>query len=78
MRYPNATKEELTAPPAQYRVLGVETHSNAESVFSIGDFNSLDAAKRRRKPVPRSSSTTTAQNSSCATEAGTREAVLRA
>jgi hypothetical protein len=49
MRYPKATKEELTAPPAQYRVLGVETHSNAESVFSIGDFNSLDAAKQAAK-----------------------------
>ena len=46
MRYPNATKEELTAPPAQYRVLGVEINATSESVFSIGDFASLDAAKK--------------------------------
>jgi hypothetical protein len=46
MRYPKATKEELTAPPAQFRVLGVEIHTTSESVFSIGDFDSLDAAKQ--------------------------------
>lgn len=46
MRYPKATKEELTAPPAQYRVLGVEIQATSESVFSIGDFASLDAAKK--------------------------------
>jgi hypothetical protein len=46
MRYPKATKEELTAPHAQYRVLGVEIHATSESVFSVGDFDSLDAAKK--------------------------------
>ena len=49
MRYPKATKEALTAPPAQYRVLGVEINSTSESVFSIGDFDSLDAAKQAAK-----------------------------
>jgi hypothetical protein len=49
MRYPKATKEELTAPPAQFRVLGVEIHATSESVFSIGDFDSLDAAKKAAK-----------------------------
>jgi hypothetical protein len=49
MRYPKATKEELTAPPAQFRVLGVEINATSESVFSIGDFASLDAAKEAAK-----------------------------
>jgi hypothetical protein len=49
MRYPKATKEELTAPPAQFRVLGVEIHATSESVFSIGDFEALDAAKQAAK-----------------------------
>lgn len=46
MRYPKATKEQLTAPRGQYRVLGVEIHTTSESVFSVGDFESLDAAKK--------------------------------
>ena len=46
MRYPKATKEELTAPQSQYRVLGVEIHATSESVFSVGDFDSLDGAKK--------------------------------
>jgi hypothetical protein len=46
MRYPKAPKEALTAPPAQYRVLGVEINATSESVFSIGDFTSLDTAKK--------------------------------
>jgi hypothetical protein len=45
MRYPKATKADLTAPHAKYRVLGVEINATSESVFSIGDFDSLDAAK---------------------------------
>ena len=49
MRYPKATKEQLTAPPAQYRVLGVEINASCESVFSIGDFGSLDAAEDAAK-----------------------------
>ena len=49
MRYPKATKEELTAPQAQYRVLGVEIHATSESMFSIGDFDSLNAAKEAAK-----------------------------
>jgi hypothetical protein len=46
MRYPKATKEELTAPPGRFRVLGVEINATAESICSIGDFDSLDAAKK--------------------------------
>ena len=46
MRYPKATKEELTAPPAQFRVLGVEINASSETVFSVGDFGSLDTAKQ--------------------------------
>ena len=46
MRYPKATKEELTAPPALFRVIGVEIHATSESVFAIGDFDSLDTAKK--------------------------------
>ena len=49
MRYPNATKKVLTAPPSQFRVLGVETHSTVEAVITIGDFDSLDAAKQAAK-----------------------------
>jgi len=45
MRYPKAPKEDLTAPQTQYRVLGVEINATSESVFSVGDFDSLDAAK---------------------------------
>ena len=46
MRYPKAPKEALTAPPDRYRVLGVEISATSESVFAVGDFDSLDAAKK--------------------------------
>lgn len=49
MRYPNIPKEQLTAPARKFRVFGVETASTADEVFSIGDFDSLDSAKRAAK-----------------------------
>ena len=49
MRYPKATKQELTAPPGRFRVLGVEINATSESVFTVGDFASLDAAKEAAK-----------------------------
>ena len=49
MRYPKIPKEERTAPLSHFRVLGVETHTTAEAMFSIGDFDSLDSAKHAGK-----------------------------
>jgi hypothetical protein len=34
MRYPKATKEELTAPTAKFRVLGVDVRGESEAVGS--------------------------------------------
>ncbi len=49
MRYPKATKEELTAPTAKFRVLGVDVRAASEAVYVIGDFDSLPAAKEAAK-----------------------------
>lgn len=45
MRYPKATREQLTAPTGRFRVLGVDVGADSESVYLIGDFDSLSAAK---------------------------------
>jgi hypothetical protein len=46
MRYPKATKAELTAPSAKFRVLRVDIRGNSETVYVIADFDSLaDAAE---------------------------------
>jgi hypothetical protein len=49
MRYPKATKEELTAPTAKFRVVGVDVGAVSEAVYVIGDFDSLAAAKETAK-----------------------------
>lgn len=49
MRYPKASKEELTAPTAKFRVLAVDVGAASEAVYVIGDFDSLNAAKETAK-----------------------------
>jgi hypothetical protein len=49
MRYPKATKEELTAPPAKFRVLAVDTAGRTEAVHLVSDFDSLADAKTTAK-----------------------------
>jgi hypothetical protein len=49
MRYPKATKEELTAPTAKFRVLGVDVRADSEAGYLIGDFDSLTRAKEAAK-----------------------------
>ena len=45
MRYPKATGEDLTAPAAKYRVLGVVLDNDAPTISIIGDFPSVAAAE---------------------------------
>ncbi len=45
MRYPAASKEQLKAPKAQYRVVGVDVEDAAGTLYQVGDFATLDAAQ---------------------------------
>ena len=45
MRYPKATKADLTAPVAKFRVLGVIVDNDAAEIYMIGDFPSVAAAE---------------------------------
>lgn len=49
MRNPKAKKEQLTAPIAKFRVLGVDVRTDSESAYLIGDFDSLADAKQAAK-----------------------------
>ncbi len=45
MRYPKATRKDLTAPASQFRVLGVFVDGDSAEIFIIGDFPSMSAAE---------------------------------
>lgn len=45
VRYPDASKDELTAPKSQLRVVGVDVQEGL-GLYHIGDFDSLNDAHR--------------------------------
>lgn len=45
MRYPKATKQDLTAPTSKFRVLGVLVDDDSAHIYLIGDFPSVIAAE---------------------------------
>ncbi len=45
MRYPTATRTDLTAPPGKFRVLAVLVEQESADVYNAGDFGSLAAAE---------------------------------
>ncbi len=45
MRYPTASKEQLTAPKSQFRVIAVDVQDDF-GTYVLGDFTSLDAASQ--------------------------------
>jgi hypothetical protein len=49
MRYPKATKEQLTAPTGRFRVLGVDVRTGSDAVYMVGDFDSVSAANTAAK-----------------------------
>lgn len=44
MRYPTASKEQLTAPQSRFRVIGVGV-ADALGTYQLGDFDTLEAAQ---------------------------------
>ena len=46
IRYPKATRADLTAPTSQFRVLGVILERNCAEIYVIGDFPCISAAER--------------------------------
>jgi hypothetical protein len=45
MRYPPASKEQLTAPQSRFRVIGVNVADASGTSYQLGDFDTLDAAQ---------------------------------
>jgi hypothetical protein len=45
MRYPAASKEQVTAPKSQFRVIGVDVKDASGNVYQVGDFETLAAAQ---------------------------------
>ena len=45
MRYPKATRKDLTAPASKFRVLGVIVQEESAEIFVIGDFPTVNAAE---------------------------------
>ena len=45
MRYPTASKEQLTAPKSQFRVVAVDVKDVSGNVYKVGDFETLSAAQ---------------------------------
>ena len=45
MRYPTASKEQLSAPKSQFRVIGVDVEYASGNVYQVGDFDTLAAAQ---------------------------------
>ncbi len=46
MRYPSATRDELTAPAEKFRVLGVNVEDNCGEIYVVGDFESMSTAEQ--------------------------------
>ncbi len=45
MRYPKATRADLTAPSCKFRVLAVDVETDPTTIYAIGDFGSFVAAE---------------------------------
>jgi hypothetical protein len=48
MRYPKATRTDLTAPIGKFRVIAVVVDEGSGDLFTIGDFGSVAAAERAK------------------------------
>ncbi len=46
MRYPKATRADLTAPSCKFRVLAVDVETDPTAIYLIGDFGSFVAADK--------------------------------
>ena len=46
MRYPKATRTDLSAPIGKFRVLAVEVEDESADLYTVGDFGSLAAAEK--------------------------------
>ena len=49
MRYPKANTEELQAPKGKLRVIGVDLNGAAIANYHLGDFETLQVAKKVAK-----------------------------